>query len=40
MYVRRVAKSGFRPPLDEHLPATLNAVIASCWAHDPKDRPR
>ncbi|GAX81842.1 hypothetical protein CEUSTIGMA_g9270.t1 [Chlamydomonas eustigma] len=38
-YARRVARSGFRPPMDEYLPPQLSSLIAKCWSADPTDRP-
>lgn len=39
VYARKVAQSGWRPPLDENLPPALKSLLAACWAPDPEHRP-
>ncbi|GAX76140.1 hypothetical protein CEUSTIGMA_g3583.t1 [Chlamydomonas eustigma] len=40
VYVKRMAKGGYRPPVDVRLPTPLQDLIRiACWANDPSDRP-
>mmetsp|Transcript_23068 Transcript_23068/g.50616 ORF Transcript_23068/g.50616 Transcript_23068/m.50616 type:complete len:535 (+) Transcript_23068:148-1752(+) len=38
-YARRVARAGYRPPIDDSLPSPLRTLMASCWHADPSARP-
>ncbi|GAX81843.1 hypothetical protein CEUSTIGMA_g9271.t1 [Chlamydomonas eustigma] len=38
-YARRVATSGFRPPIDPDLPESLGSLLKSCWQADAHARP-
>ncbi|GAX74900.1 hypothetical protein CEUSTIGMA_g2346.t1 [Chlamydomonas eustigma] len=39
VYARRVARKGYRPPVDESIPQPLRQLITDCWRPEPSSRP-
>jgi len=36
---KALVEKDLRPELSDKAPTTVNRLVASCWAHDPDDRP-